>query len=112
LSRITGEFARVTRAAGYLLITDFHPGAVAAGWRTEFAQPEGGYKLPNMGHTRNDYLEALEAAGFVLLDVIDLYVRDIPDHYQPFYEGWIREHGDHLLGLIVFAQKGATTARS
>jgi ubiquinone/menaquinone biosynthesis C-methylase UbiE len=101
------EFSRVTRGGGHLLITDLHPNAVAAGLRTEFAQAEAWYLLPNIGHTRDDYLEAVEAAGFTLLDVIDLYVRDIPDETVPFYEAWVREQGDQLFGLIVFAQKRA-----
>ena len=105
---IAREFSRVTRGSGYLLITDFHPNAVAAGWRTEFAQPEARYLIPNTRHTRNDYLEAVEAVGFTLLEVIDLHVRDIPDEMIPFYEAWVREQGDKLFGLIVFAQKVAT----
>lgn len=112
LMQTMGEFSRVTRERGHLLITDFHPNAVAAGWRTEFAQAEAWYLLPNIRHTRDDYLEAVEAAGFTLLDVIDLYVRDIPDETMPFYEAWVREEGDKLFGLIVFAQKVATADRS
>ena len=112
LMQTIGELSRVTREGGYLLITDFHPNAVAAGWRTDFAQAEAWYQLPNIKHTRDDYLEAVEAAGFTLLDVIDLYVRNIPDEKFPFYEAWVREQGDKLFGLIVFAQKVATVDRS
>jgi len=108
LMQTIGEFSRVIREGGYLLITDFHPNAVAADGRTVFAQAEAWYLLPNIRHTRDDYLEAVEAAGFTLLDVIDLYVRDIPDETIPFYESWVREQGDRLFGLIVFAQKVAT----
>ena len=49
----------------------------------------------------------METAGFRLLDVIDLYVRDIPEEIIPFYEAWVREEGDELFGLILFAQKVA-----
>jgi ubiquinone/menaquinone biosynthesis C-methylase UbiE len=105
LMQAMGEFSRVTREGGHLLITDLHPHAVAAGWRTDFAQAEAWYQLPNIRHTRDDYLEAVEAAGFTLLDVIDLRLRDIPDETMPFYETWVREQGDQLFGLIIFAQK-------
>ena len=108
LMQTIGEFSRVTREGGHLLITDFHPHAVAVGGQTVFFQAEAWYLLPNIKHTRDDYLEAVEAAGFTLLDVIDLYVRDIPDETIPFYESWVREQGDSLFGLIVFAQKVAT----
>jgi ubiquinone/menaquinone biosynthesis C-methylase UbiE len=112
LVQTIGEFSRVTRAGGHLLVTDFHPNAVAAGGRTVFLQAEAWYLLPNIRHTRDDYLEAMEVAGFKLLDVIDLYVRDIPDETIPFYETWVREKGDELFGLIIFAQKVETADRS
>ena len=112
LMQATDEFSRVTREGGYLLVTDFHPNAVAAGWRTEFAQQDASYSLPNTGHSRDDYLEAVEMAGFTLLDVIDLYVRDIPDETIPFYEAWVREQGDQLFCLIIFAQKTTTACGS
>jgi len=108
LRPIIGEFMRVTKDGGYLLITDFHPSAVAAGGRTVFTQAESWYMLPNINHTRKDYLNEVEAAGYTLLDVIDLYLRDMPDETIPFYEGWVRDEGDQLIDLIIFAQKVAT----
>jgi SAM-dependent methyltransferase len=112
LIQAADEFFRVTRDGGYLLVTDFHPDAVAAGWRTEFAQQEAIYVLPNTRHSRDDYLEAVEMAGFTLLDMIELYVHDIPDETILFYEAWAREQGDQLFGLIIFAQKVATAGGS
>jgi 2-polyprenyl-3-methyl-5-hydroxy-6-metoxy-1,4-benzoquinol methylase len=101
------EFSRVLRAGGHLLITDFHPDAVAVmGWRTVAARPEGHYLLPNMPHTREDYLQAVERAGLALLDVQDVLVRDVPEECVAFYEIMVSQHGDSALCLIVFAQKG------
>jgi ubiquinone/menaquinone biosynthesis C-methylase UbiE len=105
LDQPIGELARVTRPGGHLLITDFHPGAVALGWRTVFGAAEARYLLPNSNHTRAGYLAALEAAGFDLLDAIDLRVRDIPAESAPFYGKWVHEAADQLFGLIISAQK-------
>ena len=106
LDQATREFYQVLHEGGSLLITDFHPDAVAnMGWRTVAARPEGRYLLPNMPHTRADYLQAVEKAGFTLLDVQDVPVRDVPPGVLAFREDIVREHGDSSLCLTVFAQK-------
>jgi SAM-dependent methyltransferase len=105
LMRPVCEFSRVTGEGGYLLITDFHPNAVALGWRTVCARPEALYLLPNPERTRADYLACVEKAGFRLHRVVDVPVRDMPEGSMPFYEATVREHGDELLGLIILAQK-------
>lgn len=112
LRQVMQEFSRVTREGGYLLVTDFHPQAVAAGWRTEFAQQEARYVLPNTRHSRDDYLEAVERAEFALLEVVDLRVRDMPKETIPFYESWVHEQGDQLFCLIILAKKTRATGRS
>jgi ubiquinone/menaquinone biosynthesis C-methylase UbiE len=105
LKQVINEFSRVTRAGGYLLITDFHPDAVAQGWQTVSVQADAVYILPNMSHTREDYLKSIEAASFKLLKVIDLYVRDLPESVKLLHEPWVREQGHRLFGLIILAQK-------
>jgi SAM-dependent methyltransferase len=102
------EFSRVAGEGGYLLITDLHPEVVALGWRTAYARPEAVYLLPNVGHTRADYLASVEKAGFTLRRVIDVPVRDMPEGSVPFHEheAMVREDGDKLFGLIILAQKG------
>jgi ubiquinone/menaquinone biosynthesis C-methylase UbiE len=106
LDQVTREFYRVLRAGGYLLITDFHPDAVAnEGWRTVADWPDGRDLLPNMPYSRADYLQAVQEAGFALLEVQDVPVRDVPPDYFVSYEDAIRKHGDTSLCLIVFAQK-------
>jgi SAM-dependent methyltransferase len=59
LPTIVAEFYRVLHAGGHLLITDFHPDVVAAGWRTVLFCPGTTYLLPNPGATRADYLAAV-----------------------------------------------------
>jgi ubiquinone/menaquinone biosynthesis C-methylase UbiE len=109
LFQATREFGRVLRPGGYLLITDFHPEVVAAGWRTTFGLPNAQYVLPNMPHSRADYLKAIEEVGFTLLKVIDVPIRDVPEGYIPFQDEVVRESGDKALCLIAFAQKGPMT---
>jgi SAM-dependent methyltransferase len=99
------EFARVLRAGGQLLITDFHPDSVAFGWRTHTAQPDGIYMLPDMPHTRADYVSAVERAGFTLLDVRDIPIRDVPEGYLVRHDEIVRDYGHISLCLIVHARK-------
>lgn len=103
LAHTAREFARVVRANGYLLISDFHPDSVALGWRTLVSRPEGTYYLPNVPHTRADYLEAVEKAGFTLCQVLDVPVRDVPQGYLP--DTLTRKESATALCLIILAQK-------
>jgi ubiquinone/menaquinone biosynthesis C-methylase UbiE len=106
LSQAAREFYRILHKGGYLLITDFHPNAAAImGWRTVAARPEGLYLLPNMPHTRADYLQAVERVGFTLLDVRDVPLCDVPEGCFADHDELVREHGDVSLCLIVLAQK-------
>jgi len=106
LDRVTREFYRVLREGGFLLITDFHPDAVAdLSWRTHATRPEGTYFLPNLPYSREDYLHAVEEAGFTLLDVRDVPVSAVPPGCLAFHEETIRAYGDTSLCLIVLAQK-------
>ena len=103
LAAAVQEFARVLRAGGYLLITDFHPASVSYGWRTQFKRAGVKYLLPNMPHIRNDYLAALSMSGLTLLEVMDIPHRELPPGY--FTEEFMRIHGDKMLCLLLLAQK-------
>jgi malonyl-CoA O-methyltransferase len=112
LEQVAREFYRVLAAGGTLLITDFHPDALAhMGWRTVAVRPEALYLLPNMPYSRADYLQAVEGAGFALLDVQDVPVRDIPPDYMVSYESLVEKHGDESFCLIILAQKPAGPVR-
>lgn len=98
-----GEFVRVLQPGGYMLITDFHPDSVQVGWRTQFKQEGMKYLLPNVPHTRDDYLQALTSNGLSVLNVLDLPLREVPEGYlsAELLDG----HEEQLLGLIILARK-------
>lgn len=99
------ELARVVRGGGYVLITDFHPEGVAIGWRTTVTCPDARYLLPNMPHTREDYVAAVRQAGCVPIDVRDVPVREVPVGCFVHYDEIVAEYGDVGLCLLILAQK-------
>ena len=103
LESVIKELHRVCEKEGYLLITDFHPDSVAQGWRTECNREGTTYLLPNMEYARNDYLEAIQNAGFTLLQLIDVPTREVPQGYLP--QEVIHRYGNVNLCLIVLGQK-------
>ncbi len=94
LSNTIAELARVLRSGGHLLVTDLHPDAVAWGMRTTFAVDDVHYRLPNPGHTRADYLEALSMSGLSLRTAIDISCaevgvprsRELPHRYHDEFD--------------------------
>lgn len=59
------EFARVSRKSAFLLITDFHPDAVAAGHVRSFRDFSGAvHEVEHHVHSESDYIGAAESAGF------------------------------------------------
>ena len=71
LDDVAREAYRVIRPGGHIIITDFHPAAIAAGWRTQFTNQGGTYLLPTASHTRDHYLTAVADAGFQIQAVKD-----------------------------------------
>jgi ubiquinone/menaquinone biosynthesis C-methylase UbiE len=103
LARAFQAFARVLQADGTALITAFHPEVIGQGWRTVFGQSGITYQIPNMLHTRADYLQGLTLAGLTPLTVIDALFREVPD--GSFSPAMIAEHGHKPFCLIIVAQK-------
>lgn len=99
---VVGEFHRVLRPGGHLLITDFHPESVAYGWRTTFWDGCAPYNLPNLPYTRDHYLQAVEGAGFNLLTVLDVPLREAPPGYHA--PDLVAELGDMNLCLVLLAR--------
>jgi hypothetical protein len=61
------------------------------------------YLLPNMPHTRDDYLEAVSTSGLTILEAMDIPHRELPAGY--FSEEFMRMHCEKMLCLILLAQK-------
>lgn len=99
------EFYRILQPGGHALITDFHPEAVERGWRTITSIDNTLYVLPDISHTRNGYLEALNKAGFQILKVIDAIVDEAPEGYLS--EAFRSANKDKTYCLIVLAEKPA-----
>ena len=103
LAHAVQEFARVLQAGGHLLITDFHPVHIIYGWNTAFRRAGVLYHLPTVGHSRDDYLEAITASGLRILEVAESLVGEAPEGYLP--EEMRRVHADKPLCLSILAQK-------
>ncbi|MGE0544932.1 MAG: class I SAM-dependent methyltransferase [Dehalococcoidia bacterium] len=97
------ECARVVRPGGHLLITDFHPASVVRGMRTQFSTDDATYWLPNMPHSRQDYLNAVTGAGFDLLAVRDLPVRNIPSSFA--HQSFVEQYSDVDFCLLILARR-------
>jgi ubiquinone/menaquinone biosynthesis C-methylase UbiE len=83
LNRIAKEAYRAIRPGGHLLVTDFHPAVIAAGWRTQFTNTDGTYLLPTARRTSSHYLTALRDAGFSIQTVREALVGDAPEGAFP-----------------------------
>jgi SAM-dependent methyltransferase len=104
LAGAIGEFGRVLKPGGYLLVTDFHPAAVARGWRTDCHGPGASYLLPNVPHTRDDYLDAFTAAGFEIERVLDVPFGTVPEGY--FLPGQTQQNAEQAFCLLVLGRMG------
>lgn len=104
LEDAVGECARLVRPGGHLVLTDFHPAAIDFGWHAGVPTPDAYLQLPNAHHTRDGYLDAVEAAGCRLLDVHDLGTDGAP--YGEVTQEVVAERGCPPLCLVVAAQKG------
>ena len=103
LSQCIREFARVQTKSGICLFSDFHPDAIiTAHWRTSLQETESIYRLPNMEHTREDYINAFQDAGYNVKEIFDLRVADVPDgHFPP---SMVEKNGDKGLCLVILAE--------
>lgn len=97
------EFHRVLKKEGHLLVTDFHPDGVAQGWRTLCTVDGITYLLPNMNYTRTDYTSSIKNAGFDLLQLIDVPIREVPIGYLP--DDLLNKYSSVNLCLIILAKK-------
>ena len=108
ISKPIGEFARVLRPGGRLIVSDFHPCALVVGWRTRFDDPATSYFIENHTHLIADHLDALRANGLKLTDlreeVVDDRLNDVIGS-----EGVERFRGMPVALMIAAVKKGATS---
>lgn len=77
------EWARVTAPGGFILITDYHPAALAKGARRTFTHANAVIAIKNYVHSINDLTET---AKQLKLSVIRLTEKIIDDSMKPYYE--------------------------
>jgi len=84
LEQAYAELARVCAPGGTVLVTDFHPAAVAAGHRRTFRDAQGvEHELEHYVHRALDHRAAAERAGLTFREQRD---RAIGDTSRGFYE--------------------------
>jgi|SRR5579859_275720 len=105
LISVASEAYRVLCPGGHILVTDFHPAVIAAGWRTQFVDSGSTYLLPTAHHTRDDYLNALHSAGFHIQIVQEALVREIPEN--AISRELLDKDGDKPFCLVILASKPA-----
>lgn len=108
LRAAVAECARVLRPGGHLIITDFHPQAVANGWNTSVFRGEDVYVLSTVQHAAEGYIEAVEAAGCRVIHREEVLVREQPIEsvlHQEDIEGFMATYGDWPFCLILAARK-------
>ena len=103
LGEVAREFSRVLRPGGLVLITDFHPDTIAHGIETQLDRDGVRYQLPNEKHGRQTYLNALEGAGFELVEVQDLLTREATK--ERFSDEYWARLVDTNFCLIILARK-------
>jgi ubiquinone/menaquinone biosynthesis C-methylase UbiE len=106
LDHVVREAYRALRPGGHFLVTDFHPAAIAAGWRTQFTNSDGTYFLPTTRRTSDHYLTALRDAGFNIQTVREALVGDAPEGAFP-EDVMIRDR-DIPFCLAILASKPTT----
>ena len=68
------ELARVSAAGASLIVTDFHPAALAAGHRRTFRHGERVFELLTFPHTADALIACAQLAGFGLRSVVEANV--------------------------------------
>lgn len=62
------ELARIVRRGGFLIVSDFHPGALRRGWKRTFRSNGELYEVETYPYTTEQLIECAEREGLVLQD--------------------------------------------
>lgn len=96
------ELARVAQHGAKLIVTDFHPAAVAAGHCRSFRVGGEIIELKHHVHSSDDHIEAARGAGFRIEEIRDAA---IGNDVRPFYQNAqkLDVYPDHLGLPVVLA---------
>ena len=96
------ELARVAEHGATLIVTDFHPAAVAAGHCRSFRVGGEILQLEHYVHADEDHIEAAQEAGFTIDEIRDAA---IGNDVRPFYQSAqkLDVYPDHLGLPVVLA---------
>jgi malonyl-CoA O-methyltransferase len=96
------ELARVIVRGGWVIVSDFHPDAHAAGHRRTFRAGGAVHELVHHVHRREVHLAAASAAGLAQVDERQARVGPaVRDHYQR--AGKLAQYGEQLGLPLVLA---------
>lgn len=65
------ELSRVVRHGGHLVLSDFHPSALARGWKRSFRQDNTVVEISNFPRLLADITETFAGEGFELLRLVE-----------------------------------------
>ncbi|MGB7849102.1 MAG: class I SAM-dependent methyltransferase [Candidatus Acidiferrum sp.] len=74
LGELALEWSRVLQQPADLYVTELHPRAYAAGWRTGFRDQQGAMQINAAPHSATEMITAFSGAGFELLGVLECFV--------------------------------------
>jgi len=74
LDELATESWRVMRAPADLYITDLHPSAYAAGWRTGFRDRRGAMQIETASHSEAEIIALFSHEGFKLVQAMEYFV--------------------------------------
>jgi ubiquinone/menaquinone biosynthesis C-methylase UbiE len=74
LVELAPEWSRVLQQPADLYLTELHPKAYAAGWRTGFRDQQGAMQIDAAPHSGAEIITAFSGAGFELLHALECFI--------------------------------------
>ena len=74
LRELAAEWSRVLQEPADLYISDLHPSAYAAGWRTGFRDEQGAMQIETMPLSKKEIATAFTGAGFAFSQALDCFI--------------------------------------
>ena len=73
-TKLAKECWRVLRESADLFISELHPGAYGAGWRTGFRDREGALQIESTSHASSEIVTVFNRVGFELAQALECFV--------------------------------------